>query len=161
MNIKSKDNTIIRTLLLALIPYTKQNIYLTFKPNLFFNELEKTSGISKTKLQKSYYRARNENIIDFSNNQPKLTLKGQMIIQPFIAQKIQNDAQLMVIFDIPENLAGRRQRLRNLLKQLDFKQIQLSVWVSDKEHRKIVFDFINEIELQQFVQIYEAAKIIE
>jgi len=148
-----------KELLLALVPYTKQNLLIVFQPNQFFNELEKTTGHPKSKLQKTFYRAKSERILSYSNGQIELTLKGRQLVQPFIAEKLSNNAQLMVIFDIPEEFAGRRQRFRNLLKQLNFKQIQLSVWMTNQDHRTILYESIAEIELQQWVRLFEASEI--
>jgi hypothetical protein len=161
MDTESKEKSLIKELLLALVPYTRQNTLLVFKPNQFFNELERNSGYPKDKLRKTYYRAKQEKIITIDRDRPILSLKGRQIVQPFIANKLSNNAQLMVIFDIPEEYAGRRQRLRNLLKQLDFKQIQLSVWMSDKDHQAIIFESIVELELQQWAQVYEASRIVK
>lgn len=88
-----------------------------------------------------------------------LSLRGKQIIQPFVAEIIKNNAKLMVIFDVPEDFAGRRQRFRNILKHLNFQQIQLSVWMSDMDHRQILFESIEDIEIQQWVQLYEASEI--
>jgi len=157
--LKQKQASVLKTVLLALIPYTKQNLQLVFKPNLFFDELEKTSGLPKQSIRLSYRHAFNKKIIRIENGQIKLSLKARQIIQPFIAKKLNKDAQLMIIFDIPEQYAGRRQRLRNLLKQLDFKQIQLSVWSTNMDYREIIFESIAEIRIKKWVELYESAKI--
>lgn len=148
-----------KALLLALVPYTRQNLQLVFKPNLFFDELEEATNYPRLKLQRTFYRAKSEKLLLYSGNEIEFTLKGRCYVQPFIAEKLSKNAQLMVIFDIPEEFAGRRQRFRNLLKQLGFKQIQLSVWITDKDHRTILFESIEEIGLQQWVQLFESSKI--
>lgn len=157
--ILNKDKTILQNLLLALLPYTKQNLQLVFMPNKFFNELEKSSGLSKTRLRESYNRAIRNKIILRTEYAMSLSLRGKQIIQPFVAEIIKNNAKLMVIFDVPEDFAGRRQRFRNILKHLNFQQIQLSVWMSDMDHRQILFESIEDIEIQQWVQLYEASEI--
>lgn len=111
MNTRYINKSITKELLLALIPYTKQNILLSFRPNQFFNELEETTGYPKPSLKSAYYRAIKEKLIISRGNNLKISLKGRQIIQPFVAEKLSNDAKLMVIFDIPEEYAGRRQRL--------------------------------------------------
>lgn len=157
--ILNKDKTILQNLLLALLPYTKQNLQLVFMPNKFFNELEKSSGLSKTRLRESYNRAIRDKIIIRTEYAMSLSLRGKQVIQPFVAEIIKNNAKLMVIFDVPEDFAGRRQRFRNILKHLNFQQIQLSVWMSDMDHRQILFESIEDIEIQQWVQLYEASEI--
>ena len=157
----NKPKSITKELLLALIPYTKQNFLLTFKTNQFFNELEKTSNYPKYNLQQTYNRAKKDKIILTNDNQLKFSLKGRQIVQPFIAEKIQNNAQLMIIFDIPEEHADRRRRFRYLLRLLEFKQIQQSVWMSNKDHREIIFESISDININNWVQLYEASRINE
>lgn len=48
----------------------------------------------------------------------------------------------IVMFDIPENSRGARDHIRRLLKELGFKQLQLSVWV----HPLPCLDHFNTIE---------------
>ena len=158
MKNKSKKS-ILTELLLALVPYTRQNLMLVFKPNQFFDELECLTNYSRKQIQNTYYRVKKEKMVSFDNKKIDLSLRARQIVQPFIAEKLSNDAQLMVIFDIPEEFAGRRQRFRNLLKTLEFKQIQYSVWMSNMDHREIIKESIAEIELEDWVQIYEAVKL--
>ena len=66
----------------------------------------------------------------------------------------------MVIFDIPEDIAFVRRRFRGLLKYLEFKQVKQSVWMSGKDHRKILSDTIDTLNLSEWVQLYEAARIL-
>jgi FPC/CPF motif-containing protein YcgG len=154
-----RNNSTTRDVILALIPYTKQNILLTFKPNQFFNELEKTSDSSANSLKHTFNRMKRENIIFIDKNIIVLSLKARQIVQPFIARTIPNNAQLMVIFDIPEDHANLRQKFRNLLRQLKFKQIQQSVWSTNMDHGAIIFESINELNITNWVQLYEASRI--
>ena len=146
--------------LLALIPYTRQNFLLAFKPNQFFNELEKTSNYSDKTLRVTFSRAKNQKLFTIKNDQISLSLHGNQIVQPFIAQKLSGNGQLMVIFDIPEDYANLRRKFRNLLRQFQFKQIQYSVWMSDKDCRIILSESIKELGLQNWVQLYESARIL-
>jgi len=66
----------------------------------------------------------------------------------------------MVIFDIPEDSADLRRKFRLLLIQLQFKQVQQSVWMSDKDYCAILADSIKDLGLQDWVQLYEAARIL-
>jgi len=147
-------------ILLAFVPYTKQNLLLSFKPNQFFNELEKTSDYSKATLRVAFNRAKDRRLVTINNDQVSLSLQGHQIIQPFIAKQLAGDGQLMVIFDIPEDYADRRRKFRLLLRQLQFKQVQQSVWMSDKDYRAILADSIKDLGLQDWVQLYESARIL-
>ena len=66
----------------------------------------------------------------------------------------------MVIFDIPEDQANLRHALRSILKKLEFSQIQQSVWMSDKDHKQILSETIEDLDLGRYVQLYEAVRII-
>lgn len=87
-----------------------------------------------------------------------LTSKGLREIKPFIAKKLKN-AQLMVIFDIPERQASLRQQLRLLLKEWNFRQVQKSVWVTEYDYKDTLLEIIAEQRLKAYVQLYEAARI--
>ncbi|HPF30926.1 MAG TPA: CRISPR-associated endonuclease Cas2 [Candidatus Saccharibacteria bacterium] len=145
--------------LLALIPYTKNNSYSYFKPNIFFNELEKDSGYSISTLRVSFSRAKDHRLIIIDGNNLSISLKGRQIIQPFIANQLESDGQLMVIFDIPEDSAELRRKFRLLLRQLGFSQIQQSVWMSIQDHQQILIDSINDLGLQGWVQLYKSNRI--
>lgn len=153
------EKSALTQLLLAFVPYTKQNLLLTFKPNRFFDELEQTSGYSVSTLRVAYSRAKDHRLIVVDNNKISLSLKGRQIIQPFIAEKFDGGGQLMAIFDIPEDSAELRRKFRLLLRQLGFSQIQQSVWMSDSNHKQILIDSINDLGLQGWVQLYESTRI--
>lgn len=142
----------------GLIPYTHENLLLSFKPHAFFAELEKISNHPRSSLKSAYYRARQSGYIS-DDVVPKLTAQGKKHIEPFIAQKLSNKAKLLVIFDIPEAQSGKRRQFRRLLQNLDFKQIQLSVWMTEYDHRETLTAAMRELGLQDFVQIYEAEPI--
>lgn len=145
-------------ILLGLIPYTEENILLAFKPNVFFNELEKSSGYSFTTLKNTYRRAR-KNLIAIDGEKVSLSLKARQTIYPYIAQKLPDQGKLMVIFDIPERLSRRRCKFRYLLRTLKYEQIQKSVWMSSNDSREIIIDSIKELRLGKYVQIYESARL--
>lgn len=146
--------------LLGLIPYTNPNLKLAFRPHQFFNDLEQISRLSRRTLQAAYYRGRSRGLITSPDEKNiSLSLPARRIVQPFIAKRLSNGGQLMVIFDIPEDFAGKRTQLRRLLRELGFHQIQLSVWMSDMDHTDLLRDTIRELYLDNWVQIYEAARI--
>jgi DNA-binding transcriptional regulator PaaX len=160
MDKRYREKSALTQILLALVPYTRQNLLLTFKPNQFFNELEKTSNQSTSTLRVAFSRAKENKLFIIEDDRVSLSLKGRQIVQPFIAQKLAGGGQLMVIFDIPEDSAILRRKFRILLIQLRFKQVQQSVWMSDMDYRAILDDSINDLGLQDWVQLYEAARIL-
>lgn len=154
-----KEKTALTYILLALVPYTRQNILLGFKPHQFFNELERISGYSTPTLRAAFNRAKLSNTFSIEKNHVTLSIQARQIVQPFIAEKLTSGGELMVIFDIPESLTGQRRKFRNILHYLEFQQVQQSVWSTDKDHRSVIFDSILDLDLGDYVQLYEAARI--
>lgn len=157
--VRTKEKSALIHVLLALVPYTRDNLLLVFSPNRFFNELEKSSSHSASSLRTAYSRAKKDNIIAVEKSRITLSIKARQIVQPFVANKLSGGGQLMVIFDIPEVYANRRRQLRSILRSLGFKQIQQSVWSTSNDHRLVVFDTILDLDLADYVQLYEAARI--
>lgn len=145
--------------LVALIPYSKPNLLLTYKPGLFFRELEKISRYKKATLEKAYYRGLQKKLIEHENKIPRLTSLGQRKIAPFMASQLDGNVELMVIFDIPEDRAQDRRILRSLLRAWDFKPVQKSVWTTKFDYRKVLIEAINELDLEGFVEIHESARL--
>lgn len=142
----------------ALIPYTESNLKLSFKPSVFFNDLEKLDQIKaqKNSVRTAYYRAVKQQLIELDNQGvPYLTEKGLRKVKPYKPRKLKGSL-LMVIFDIPETERYKRQRLRLLLKELSFQKRQQSVWVSDKDHRQYLKAEIAEHGLKDYVEVFEA-----
>lgn len=158
MHNAKKPRSALTCVLLALIPYSRQNLLLSFKPNHFFNELERASGYRQGSLRTAYKRGKNRGLIDISNPS-KLTKKGLREVQPFIAKKLTNAAKLMVIFDIPEKFASNRTYLRRQLKEWNFRQVQKSVWATDYDYADALVGVISELKLGKYVRLYECSEI--
>ena len=145
--------------LIALIPYSKPNLLLAYKPALFFRELEKISKYKEKTLRAAYDRARQQKLIEHQQKIVQLTSKGRRKIAGFVAEKLEGDAKLMIIFDIPENQSAKRQKFRNILKDWQVVQVQKSVWVTNKDFRDELAELIREMDLGGFVKLYECALV--
>jgi DNA-binding transcriptional regulator PaaX len=145
--------------LVALIPYSKPNLLLTYKPGLFFRELEKISRYKQSTLRKAYNRGIKSGLIERQSSIPRLTLLGKQKVMPYVATKLGKKASLMVIFDIPEIRADARRSLRILLRQWNFKQVQKSVWVSNYDFRDALAKAVEELDLAGCVEIHESIRI--
>ena len=130
--------------LLALIPYTKANFKLAYKPNQFFNDLELASRYKRKTLQNALSHAKNKGLISVTFDGIELTAAGRKKVKRFTGVKLKHNVYLMVIFDIPELMAGRRQKLRLLLRELQFHQTQKSVWISNFDYRDVLIDAVDE-----------------
>ena len=145
--------------LIALIPYSKPNMLLSFKPGQFFNELEKVSRYKRSTLKKAYDRGMAGRMIDHSSKVPHLTKLGAKKVAPYVTARLEKQARLMVIFDVPETKANHRRELRMLLRELKFSQVQKSVWVTDFDYREVMIEAIKELGLIGCVEVYEAARL--
>ena len=147
--------------LLALVPYSRQNMKIMFAPNQFFYDLSKSTNKTQGTLRSAYLRGKNNGLIiqDQKSKQIRLTKQGLNTIEPFVAKKLKGHARLMIIFDIPEYQAGVRRQLRSILKAWQFKQIQKSVWVTNYDYVDSLKLAIKELNLSEFVQLYECAKV--
>jgi len=146
-------------LLRALIPYSKDNLKLSFRPNQFFNRLEKASGYSHKTFQNAAWEAEKEGLIRREDRLIAITEKGKKKLQPFAAVKLGKKAKLMIIFDVPEKRSADRQRLRLLLREWHFTQAQKSVWITDYDYRKPLLKAVDELALGSCVQLFECAKL--
>lgn len=147
------------TVLKALIPYSRENLMLSFRPNQFFNELDRSSAYNKHTLETAMWRAGREGLIKREGKLVKLTAKGLKLMQPYMAAKLGKNARLMVSFDIPEDRADLRRRLRLLLREWHFKQIQKSVWVSEYNYGDSLVKAIKEMAAEDYVQIFECVRL--
>lgn len=151
----SKQNiSILSYILLGLVPYTRPNMLLTFRPNQFFHELELTSGISQLKLKAAYRYAQSNHFISRVDNRVSLSLKARQRIQSHTARQLGNGWRLMVAFDIPESEAVKRRKLRELLRLLEFTKFQQSLWISSMDHRKIIMESIIDLGISRYVQLF-------
>lgn len=155
-----KYRSTLHYVLAGLVPYTEANLKLSFKPASFFNDLDKLDYAKKHSVKMAYYRAVKKGLIEKDNeNIPRLTAKGRQKLKEFKPIKLGKDSRLLLIFDIPETLRWKRDRLRLLLRELSFEQIQRSVWECKYDVRQYLQAEIREIGLHDYVVVYEAAEI--
>jgi DNA-binding transcriptional regulator PaaX len=142
-------------MLRGLIPYTDENVLLSFKPSTFFYEMSRVSGHSQAAIRNAYYRARKQDLLS-EDKVPRLTEKGLRKLAPYTAKRLGKDAKLIVIFDIPEHRLTVRNSFRRLLQNLGFTMVQQSVWMTDIDHRKTVILAVKEFKLESCVEIHES-----
>lgn len=154
-----RQDSALRTVLRALVPYTKENLQLSFSPNKFFNELEKKSGYKRGTLKNAVTEAEKLGLIIREERLITITTRGIEQIKPFVPTKLSSKARLMIIFDIPETRSYDRKRLRILLKEWKFKQVQRSVWISNYDYKKSLVKAVKELKLEECVEIFECARL--
>lgn len=145
---------------MSLIPYSKTNVKLVFKPSSFFSELEAKNKVKERTLRSAYYRAIKSGLVSIDDaNIPRLTDKGLQMAKPYRPTKLGNDAFLLISFDIPESERFKRVHLRLLLKELSCTKIQQSLWATRYDHRQYILAEIREYGLEEYVNIYESVKL--
>lgn len=156
---KRNKNTTLGFVIRGLIPYTKENIMLSFKPSQFFYELSKQDRKNIETYKTMYYRAIQRGYLELDEmGIPRITEKGQEYIEDFKPKKFKA-SKVMVIFDIPEEDRWKRTRLRASLKEYRFKQIQKSVWVSEYDCIDLLKSEIDSLRLKDCVRIFEVSEI--
>ncbi len=88
----------------------------------------------------------------------ELTNKGRAAI---LRERLRRAPELthrytVVIFDIPESQRLARNLFRRVLKEGGFTMLQQSVWLSERDVRGIVVDFIGQFKLDPWVNVYYA-----
>ena len=152
----------LKYLLKALIPYSEANLKLSFSPGSFFADLEKIDAkkrYSRGHWQNTYYKAKKAGLIDTNGTTPYLTSRGKAVLDLYKPKHFANNAQLMVIFDIPETQASKRRSLRRTLQKLSFTQVQRSVWISSYDSRDYLASELAWLGIDEYVQIYEVSKL--
>lgn len=157
---KVRNDSALRYILESLVPYTEANLLLTFKPNKFFDELDKKSFRKRQTWRNAYSKARKNGLIKVDDEGvPKLTPKGQKSLKRYKAKKLGKGVELMIIFDIPEVERGKRQQLRLLLKELKFRQVQKSVWTSELDGRSHIESEAKYYGFGKYIELYEVHRL--
>jgi len=80
------------------------------------------------------------------------TNKARLAVIDRIAERTVTDQKYrFVSFDIPERLRKNRNQFRRVIKRLGFRQIQQSLWVSDRSIGDLVEMAANEFKIEQYV----------
>lgn len=153
-------DTALRYVVEALIPYTQANMKLAFKPNAFFDDLTRIdkAKYSRSSVRSGYYRALKKGLIENQDGVIVITEKGKNSLVPYRPQKLAG-SHILVVFDIAETERYKRRMFRLLLRELKFRKVQQSVWVTDYECREILSAEIENLRLESNVQIYESVEI--
>ena len=91
----------------------------------------------------------------------KLTDKGkqELILRKLLEDKNWDGKWRIVIFDIPEKHRRIRNVFRNQLRLWQFDQWQKSVWVGKKDVTSEIKKFVKNLNISDWVKIFEAKKI--
>lgn len=149
-----KQHSTFHVLLRALMPYTKENLMLSFKPSQFFSELEKTTGSSRKSLQTAMSRAVKEGLVVRDGGVPVLTKSGEARAKLIPSGDPMKDGNyFLVVYDIPNEFDYARRRFALELRALGFKQYQKSFWVSQKNYTDAIVDIMTDLKIGRFVTL--------
>jgi len=122
----------------------------------------------KLRLQKFLYKLKQDGLIkEVGKNDKKLAIsqKGKVKLKE-LKNKISRDEyksevqdeSIIISFDIPEHLRKKRGWLRDVIKNLGFKMVHQSVWISKiKIPRQLIVD-LERIGILEYVEIFEISK---
>ncbi len=139
----------------SLIPFTDANLKLAFSPSRFFQELAKSSDTNADQLRRAYYRAKDSGIVKYIDGHFAIDEDYlATIIQHTTTPQLPDNESMLVIYDIPEEVAHKRQELRGLLRELEFVQVQKSVWQTSKNCLAPVLAMIAKLKIEPYVQVF-------
>ena len=152
---RHQNKSILDQILLALMPFSKEGSDFIYHPEKFINQLEleknKESNLNARTAAVAICRAKQKGYlreVETKNKEKtiRITPKGKMKIYKYLNETaMQWDGKWRILFfDIPEKHRSKRDSLRKKLKELGFKQYQISAWICP-------FDFTEELD----VIIYE------
>jgi len=157
-----RNSGVMKAVLKAFVPYSKENLMLTYKPNKFFNyldELERQTGADRNTLHVTISRAKRAGLIriDPKTNQPVTTWRGKLKIKA----KPENKSQryLIVIFDIPESMRRQRDQLRTYLQNTYAEPVQKSVWKTQYDIHDELNEAVRELNIERYVTQFLADEI--
>ena len=150
------------------------------------NSLDKWMGLDDDSLSSEFNKNRNryyqviwnlekDGLIEKSKNGKNvlvaITNKGRSLLKKIINDKhkllspdvyknnlSKSDSVIIVAFDIPEKLRSRRSQIRKVLKSLDFRMIQKSVWIGKKKLPQEFMEDIRGLKLLPYVEIFAITK---
>ncbi len=74
-------------------------------------------------------------------------------------KKLSNGEWIMVFFDIPEKLKSKRNTLRRRLKELEFQQLQKSIWITQYDIVDFLKKELKELGVNNFVKFLVVKEI--
>ncbi len=128
---------------------------------------ELKSRLDRRERASAFYQVKQRQLIQTKKQGDKIlnNLTKEGVIELLRARIISCDRQLpegeicMVVFDVPEDIRRVRDSFRSLLKLLDFRMTQKSVWEGDLDVVDDLRVLIDLIGAQKFVRVYRALDV--
>ncbi|WKZ26291.1 MAG: hypothetical protein QY304_02770 [Candidatus Paceibacterota bacterium] len=152
--------TITEMLLKALLYKTHsfrevEEMVKKYKPN---------KEVSRISILNTLYRLKKRGLVTktasgwSANKTTKSALANRSNFNKNYFSKNKKDGQIkemIVMYDIPENLRAKRERLREGLKALEFKQKQQSVWIGPAPLPKEFIKYLAELKIIKFINFFQ------
>ncbi len=115
-------------------------------------------GYQEKSISPTIWRLKKNGLIRKNKNRYQITNKGKekYLIQHIInSQDDKSQAQLIIVFDIPEGKLSIRNNLRRILRKISFETVQKSVMVGSVNLDNSFFELLEFYNIQNHVKIYE------
>jgi phenylacetic acid degradation operon negative regulatory protein len=120
--------------------------------------------LKKSSLAQAIRRLRQNGLVEL--DQSKLIIKltdagrSQALRKKFLDANLPWDKKWRIVaFDIPETHRTTRNLFRRKLKELDFKQLQKSLWISKIDCVEILRNYIKSLGISSWVTVLEAENV--
>ncbi|MFA4996093.1 MAG: hypothetical protein WC536_03045 [Patescibacteria group bacterium] len=141
-----------------LLKLGKNYVYKARDSKALYEELNNASDhqLSPRQVSNMIYQLKNSNYIEICDEEGeksiKLTNKAKIkLVEKIIEEEPKDNKYRFVSFDIPERLHHRRDKFRRTIKRMGFRQIQQSLWVTDKNIGEMVDIAAQEFEVEEYV----------
>lgn len=115
------------------------------------------------------YRLKRDGLLVIEHDKLSLTSRGLMRLKSLLSRRASAlpdthyekklDTTLkIVVFDVPESVAHKRLWLRSVLKNLDYRMLQKSVWTGKAQIPTSLLRDIRKLELLSFIEILAVTK---
>ncbi len=143
-------------------------------PNIFqiFGKFKQSRRYSDKQLRNALYNLERQNLVEIIQEKDdkikiRLTNKGRARIREFSADiltisrpKKWDKKWRIVIFDIPNKFTKAREALRQKLKDLEFYQLQKSVWIYPYPCEDEILFIAHIFQIESFIEILTVEKLL-
>ncbi len=159
---------------LAIIALGGVLIIGAMAPNIFqvFGKFKQSRRYSDKQLRNAFYNLKRQNLVEIIQEKDdkikiRLTNKGRVRIKEFSDDiliiprpKIWDKKWRIVIFDIPNKFTKAREALRQKLKNLEFYQLQKSVWIYPYPCEDEILFIARIFRIESFIEILTVEKLL-
>ena len=126
-----------------------------------FRQLAETHGVSDATFYTTLSRLKQRGLLQKSGSAWYITQKGKILFAKLMRKKefgklAKREKNMIITFDIPENLRKKRAWLRGELSLLGFSAIQKSVWLGPAPLPKAFVGDLKDKNILTYLRFFEA-----